>query len=394
MNFRSCSELPSTSSLSTGCPIIDSVTGGIKTGIITEIAGEAGCGKTQICLTLALQSQLPIALGGLNGQVAYMSCGEGEFPIRRLQQLATEMEGRVKAMPISPSTSSSTPAPAATATTADLPSATSFLAGVHIEQCYTSDSALESLNKLIPDMCRTRNVRLLILDSIGGLVRTEFDMEDKEDTIARTDILFRISRALKWLAGTFGLAVVVVNQVKASNVQGERPRLHLTDASSSTTPDVGLGTAAAWRFVPEVSPALGEVWNACINTRIMLSKDPRAVSSRMGRDKGREGGGGYGRGVTDVIGSGSGGDESHASMNPNPNPNPNTYPSDEQGQAQRVEKEGTPPQHGPGQGQGQGHGSLRRMWLEFSPTQRLSSCSYEIKGGGVFGLPGSVGTGS
>jgi RecA/RadA recombinase len=41
--------------LSFGCPIIDEITGGIARGIVTEVCGEAGSGKTQICLKLAIQ---------------------------------------------------------------------------------------------------------------------------------------------------------------------------------------------------------------------------------------------------------------------------------------------------------------------------------------------------
>ena len=70
--------------LSFGCKVIDSIIGKIKVGGITEIAGEAGSGKTQICLSLSLNCQLSIEDGGMNGGCAYLSCGEGEFPIRRL----------------------------------------------------------------------------------------------------------------------------------------------------------------------------------------------------------------------------------------------------------------------------------------------------------------------
>ena len=38
--------------------------------------------------TFTVQAQLSPLLGGLDGSVAYISCGEGQFPIRRLSQLA------------------------------------------------------------------------------------------------------------------------------------------------------------------------------------------------------------------------------------------------------------------------------------------------------------------
>lgn len=48
----------------------DAAIGGIRKGQITEIVGEAGSGKTQICLTLAVQvgttlSVHPLALPGV-----------------------------------------------------------------------------------------------------------------------------------------------------------------------------------------------------------------------------------------------------------------------------------------------------------------------------------------
>lgn len=38
------------------------------------------------------QAQLPLEDGGLCGNAAYISCGEGEFPITRLNQLAERCE--------------------------------------------------------------------------------------------------------------------------------------------------------------------------------------------------------------------------------------------------------------------------------------------------------------
>jgi RecA/RadA recombinase len=43
---------------STGCPIIDTTLGGgIRLGQITELYGESGCGKTQLCIQMSLEVQ-------------------------------------------------------------------------------------------------------------------------------------------------------------------------------------------------------------------------------------------------------------------------------------------------------------------------------------------------
>ena len=61
------------------------------------------------------QCQLPKNMGGIDGTAAYLNCGEGEFPIRRLSQIAQDLENRTST------------------------NANSFLSNVHIEQCYTID---------------------------------------------------------------------------------------------------------------------------------------------------------------------------------------------------------------------------------------------------------------
>ena len=56
---------------------------------ITEVCGAAGCGKTQLCLQLAVQAMLPTECGGLGGKACYITSGEGAFPVQRLDQLAS-----------------------------------------------------------------------------------------------------------------------------------------------------------------------------------------------------------------------------------------------------------------------------------------------------------------
>ena len=84
-----------TSRLSFGCPLLDAAFGGgLPLVGIHEICGEAGSGKTQVSLQLALQATLPVSCGGLGGRCCYLTSGEGQFPVRRLEQLAALSAGR------------------------------------------------------------------------------------------------------------------------------------------------------------------------------------------------------------------------------------------------------------------------------------------------------------
>lgn len=66
-------------------------------------------------------------------------------------------------------------------------------------------------------MCTSLNLKLLIIDSLAGMVRFEYDPSDLNQMIYRTTYLFKIASKLKWLSDTFNLGIVVVNQVTASN---------------------------------------------------------------------------------------------------------------------------------------------------------------------------------
>ncbi|CAN0378105.1 unnamed protein product, partial [Hapterophycus canaliculatus] len=62
--------------------------------VLVQIAGEAGAGKTQLCLQLLLQAQLAPDAGGLGGKSYVLTCGEGDFPSRRLRQMAAGYQVR------------------------------------------------------------------------------------------------------------------------------------------------------------------------------------------------------------------------------------------------------------------------------------------------------------
>ena len=165
-------------------------------------------------------------------------------------------------------------------------------------------------------------MRLLILDSLAGLARTEFDSSTREDMKARTTVLFNIATKLKWLADTFGLVVVVVNQVTAGGFED------------------GVGSDGQ----PMPIPALGLVWSTCIDSRIVLRRNHPLHSFYNAMA--------HGDGSADEWKSGSGSASEAAPSAP-------SAPSGR---------------------------SSRTLHLEMSPMQALSACSYEIAADGLHGL--------
>ncbi|MEM0309217.1 MAG: helix-hairpin-helix domain-containing protein, partial [Thermofilaceae archaeon] len=74
--------------ISTGVRALDDLLeGGIETRAITELIGEFGAGKTQLCHQLAVMVQLPRERGGLSGRALYIDT-EGTFRPERIISMA------------------------------------------------------------------------------------------------------------------------------------------------------------------------------------------------------------------------------------------------------------------------------------------------------------------
>ena len=74
--------------ISTGASKLDELLGGgFESGSLTEIYGEFRTGKTQLCHTLAVTCQLPLAQGGAEGKAMYIDT-EGTFRPQRLIAIA------------------------------------------------------------------------------------------------------------------------------------------------------------------------------------------------------------------------------------------------------------------------------------------------------------------
>lgn len=175
--------------ITTGSKALDDLLGGgVETQAITELFGEYGSGKTQICHQLAVNVQLPVEKGGLDGAVVMIDT-EGTFRPERIIQMA-------KAKELDPE---------------------KVLKNIFVAQAYNSnhqmllvDNAKELANKLKKE---GKEVRLLIVDSLTAHFRAEYV---GRGTLAdRQQKLNRHLHDLLRFGEIFNAAIVVTNQVMA-----------------------------------------------------------------------------------------------------------------------------------------------------------------------------------
>ncbi|KMS64517.1 hypothetical protein BVRB_019470, partial [Beta vulgaris subsp. vulgaris] len=70
------------------CPDLDRILGGgFAIGLLTEICGLPGLGKTQLCMQLACTVQIPPTMQGNQGEAIYIDC-EGSLVAQRQLQIA------------------------------------------------------------------------------------------------------------------------------------------------------------------------------------------------------------------------------------------------------------------------------------------------------------------
>ncbi len=142
--------------LSTGSENLNELLGGgMETQAIVEVYGEFGSGKTQVAHQIAVNVQLPVELGGLNGSVIMIDT-ENTFRPERISQM-------VKGLPQSEDHEWSDE---------------EFLGNIHVARAYNSNHQIllaESALELAETLRDTdKPVRLLIVDSLVAHFRAEY----------------------------------------------------------------------------------------------------------------------------------------------------------------------------------------------------------------------------
>ncbi|XP_072515744.1 DNA repair protein RAD51 homolog 3 [Salminus brasiliensis] len=215
------------SSVVTFCSELDAVLGGgVPVGKTTEICGAPGIGKTQLCIQLAVDVQIPVCFGGVGGKAVYIDT-EGSFVVQRVVDMAdaavehcallAEDEEQRKALE-------------------DF-TTEKILSGIFLVRCHGYVELLAEAY-LLPDfLSKHPEVQLVVIDSIAFPFRHDFD-----DLSQRTRLLNGLAQQLIQLATEHSAAVVLTNQMTTKVSDGQS----------------------------KLIPALGESWGHAATQRLIL----------------------------------------------------------------------------------------------------------------------------
>jgi len=155
--------------------------GGFQTGKLTEVYGPFKSGKTNLAHTLSVTVQLPKKRGGLESAVVYIDT-ENTFSKEKIKRIA-------KRFGLNPS---------------------EVLSKIYHARIYSSDHQAQMIMKA-EIMCKTRNVRLIVVDSLMSLMRAEY--VGIGVLAKRQSVLNNMLHALSRIAETYNCAVLLTNQV-------------------------------------------------------------------------------------------------------------------------------------------------------------------------------------
>ncbi|XP_026564446.1 DNA repair protein RAD51 homolog 2 isoform X1 [Pseudonaja textilis] len=219
---------------------------GLKVVIQPEITGPSGCGKTQFCIMMSLLATMPTNTGGLDGAVIYIDT-ESAFTAERLVEIAQHRF------------------PNYFATEEKLIAMTNK---VLVYQELTCDSVLKRIKSLEEEII-SKNVKLIIVDSVASVVRKEFDTKRQGNLKERSNLLTKEASILKYLAEEFSIPVILTNQITTWLSDGLAVQADLLSPVDDLSLSEGSSRNGDWDS-GYVTAALGNTWSHCVNTRLIL----------------------------------------------------------------------------------------------------------------------------
>ncbi|MFA7708191.1 MAG: DNA repair and recombination protein RadA [Candidatus Pacearchaeota archaeon] len=173
--------------ITSGSKELDNLLGGrgLETKAITEAFGAFGSGKTQLGLSLAVNAQMPLEMGGAEGKSVYIDT-EGTFRPERVKQIA-EAKG------MNPE---------------------NVLKNILVARAFNSDHQILLIDKVAELIKNGEPVRIVIVDSLTAHFRAEFS--GRGQLADRQQKLNKYLHNLMKMSEQFNLAVYVTNQVMAN----------------------------------------------------------------------------------------------------------------------------------------------------------------------------------
>jgi len=189
IKFKTALELKkermSVKKITTGSQALDGLLGGgIETRTMTEIFGEFGSGKTQLCNQLSVNVQLPPERGGLGGKAVYIDT-EGTFRWERIEAIA-------RGAKVDPD---------------------SIMGNIMYIRAVNSDHQIAIVEELQELIAKDQQVKLVVVDSATSHFRAEYT--GRENLATRQQKLNRHLHQLLRLEEIYDMAVVITNQVMA-----------------------------------------------------------------------------------------------------------------------------------------------------------------------------------
>ena len=288
--------IPYCSMLKTGVKDVDELLGGgLRTGMVTELCGEAGSGKTHFALQCCFAAQRNETDGGLNARALYI-CSE-TYPAKLVARMAQAKTANTESA-----------SEAAVAMTDDIIVAhmlhesadelvRTLARAETLMDAHRTSAGRHMRDGGVCDDRRVRRVRLVVVDSIASLFRTN---DIGGESGKRWNELYRVARMLKELAHKHDAVVLVVNQVTdvmspaADHDEGKRNTNGANglddgdnkNATTTTTTDTeqrrgrrvvqeeNVSLAASGHFTSmgrKLVPALGPSWAGFVNCRLVIS---------------------------------------------------------------------------------------------------------------------------
>ncbi|VFQ76724.1 unnamed protein product [Cuscuta campestris] len=209
--------------------------GGIPFGVVTEVVGPAGIGKTQFCLKLSLLAALPSSYGGLDGHVLFIDT-ESKFSSKRMIEIGVNSFPEVF----------------------HKEEMAQLMAGRIIVLRPTSLSDFTERLQQIRESLFQHNVKLLIVDSLAALLIGE----NLHGPHRQHSLGWHIS-FLKSLAECSRIPVVVTNQVRSQNCEETSQYLFQARKRTENPEDPS-------KFDHHLVAALGIHWAHAVTIRLVF----------------------------------------------------------------------------------------------------------------------------